>query len=244
MNCKIYVVSHKAFSPPSNSLYVPIQVGKTFSKMELGFLSDDTGNNIAEKNKTYCELTALYWIWKNEVEADILGLCHYRRYFSKFAISNSTRFFLNDNDIERLLKRSDIIVPQKTNLHEYNVAQWYSKCNGRREDLNKTIEVLKAKCPEYISSFQVILDSHMAFYCNIFIMSRDRLNSYCEWLFDILETLETQIDLSDYSAEEARIYGYISEILLNVWVYYNQLTFHEIPVVNTQTSLKWKILHS
>ena len=43
-------------------------------------LHDDEGDNISNKNKTYCELTAQYWAWKN-MEADYYGFFHYRRYF-------------------------------------------------------------------------------------------------------------------------------------------------------------------
>lgn len=83
---KIYAVYHKNYAIAPSDFIQPIQVGKFFSKLDLGFASDDTGDNIAEKNKTYSELTALYWVWKNlpNIDSDYIGLCHYRRYFSPF----------------------------------------------------------------------------------------------------------------------------------------------------------------
>ena len=89
--CKIYIVTHKKFKPPVDPMYVPIQVGKQNTKKNLNILSDDTGDNIAYKNANYCELTALYWIWKNEMQADIIGMCHYRRYFTRLKWSNKIK---------------------------------------------------------------------------------------------------------------------------------------------------------
>ena len=77
----------------------------------------------------------------------------------------------------------------------------------------------------------------------MFIMKKKLMDKYCEWLFKILSLVEEKTDLSDYSPTEARIYGYLSEILLNVWVLKNKLNYCEIPVVNIETSLKWKLQH-
>ena len=78
MKCVIMSVTHKKYWMPEDELYMPVQVG--FNE-PLGFARDNTGENISEKNKNYCELTALYWGWKN-LKADYIGLDHYRRHFS------------------------------------------------------------------------------------------------------------------------------------------------------------------
>ncbi|WP_167459543.1 DUF4422 domain-containing protein [Pedobacter jejuensis] len=80
----IFSVHHKALAVPECNYIQPIQVGKIFSNLELGFISDDDGNNISAKNKTFSELTAVYWIWKNldKISSEFIGLCHYRRYFT------------------------------------------------------------------------------------------------------------------------------------------------------------------
>ena len=72
-------------------------------------------------------------------------------------------------------------------------------------------------------------------------MKKTLLDKYCTWLFPILELVESRTDLKNYTPVEARIYGYLSEILLNVWVHKNRIDYYEIPVVNTETSLKWKL---
>ena len=79
---KIYVVCHKPSYVPKNPYLYPIQVGTALSGKKLdGMLHDNDGDNISDKNKTYCELTAQYWAWKND-EADYYGFFHYRRYFA------------------------------------------------------------------------------------------------------------------------------------------------------------------
>lgn len=239
--CKIYIVTHKKFKPPVDPMYVPIQVGKQNTKKNLNILSDDTGDNIAYKNANYCELTALYWIWKNEMQADIIGMCHYRRYFTRLKWSNKTKYFLKEKNILKILNEHTMIIPKKVSLGNYSVKDWYVKCDGKEKDLKTTEAVLNELFPEYAESYRRVLQQNEAFYCNMFIMKKTLLNKYCTWLFSILELVESRTDLKNYTPVEARIYGYLSEILLNVWVYQNRIDYYEIPVVNTETSLKWKL---
>ena len=75
----IYVVTHKKYNIPKMKGYIPIQVGASLHE-NLGYKVDSDGDNISYKNPNYCELTALYYMWKN-LDDDIIGLTHYRRYF-------------------------------------------------------------------------------------------------------------------------------------------------------------------
>lgn len=80
-NVRILVCTHKEGPVRDDDIYMPVQVGKSASTIDLGCQGDDVGDNISGKNKTYCELTGLYWAWKNLKDVDYIGLCHYRRYF-------------------------------------------------------------------------------------------------------------------------------------------------------------------
>ena len=64
MNIKIIVAAHKPYFMPDDDMYLPLQVG-SFEKEGIGFARDDTGDNISEKNPRFCELTGIYWAWKN-----------------------------------------------------------------------------------------------------------------------------------------------------------------------------------
>ena len=90
------VATHKKYSFPSDDVYMPLHVGKE-GKEDLGYEGDNTGENISNKNTMYCELTGMYWAYKN-ISCNYIGLVHYRRYF------------LNENgkDYEDILTRKDI----------------------------------------------------------------------------------------------------------------------------------------
>ena len=81
MNVKILVACHKPGVQVHNGVFLPIHVGKIRSNIDLGIVGDDSGDNISAKNNIYCEMTAVYWAWKN-LDADYIGLCHYRRLFT------------------------------------------------------------------------------------------------------------------------------------------------------------------
>ena len=79
---KIFVFHYKPDSVfANNSEYVHLWAGKNGAEIQNGFIGDDTGENISNKNRYYSELTGLYWVWKN-MKSDIIGSCHYRRYFT------------------------------------------------------------------------------------------------------------------------------------------------------------------
>ena len=78
------------------------------------------------------------------------------------------------------------------------------------------------------------MNGNTASYCNVMISTKKLFDTYCEWLFSILFELEKNIDITNYTIAEARVYGYISELLLNVWVYHNQLKIKYYHLINTE----------
>ena len=227
MDIKILVAAHKPYWMPDDDVYLPLHVGKS-GKEAIGFAGDDTGENISHKNANYCELTGLYWAWKN-LSADYIGLCHYRRYFTRSNPRNCDKkkaAILTHQEWEKLCSRHPIIVPDKrryyieTNRSHYNHAH-YAK------DLDMTEKIIQEKYPAYSDAFAMVMSRTWAHMFNMFVMRRDYFDSYCAWLFDVLQELESRTDISGYNAVEARIYGYISELLLDVWLEANRLTAWE-----------------
>lgn len=215
----IYVVTHKKFNYKLKDNYIPIQVGKSNTRNELPYISDDTGDNISLKNANYCELTAIYWIWKNVDDCDNIGIVHYRRYFV-YGVDSK---LVDDYYINKYLNKYDVILPYeyKTESTVYN--HFINSTSGREKDLKNLKMIISEKYPEYIKDYDYIMNSKRTSYCNMAIMSKSNYNKYCKWLFDILFSLEKVTDLSGYTKQEQRLYGFLSEFLLNVWIRHNEL---------------------
>ena len=179
----IGVVTHKQCNIVSKEPYIPIIVGNNMIDI-VGAYHDNTGINISKKNKNYCELTALYWIWKNCIsEFDIIGLCHYRRYFTKNSLSKKSKWFLNKKDIDKYMKTNDVIMPVQFNW-SISVAEIYYKWGkGKKKDLELTRDAINKLYPEYVLDFEMVVEGKRASYCNMFIMKSKFVAKYCEWLF-------------------------------------------------------------
>ncbi len=236
MKNKIFVLTHKLFPQSLPVLYTPIHIGKYFEPRNFYTLTDFTGKNISDKNKTYCELTGVYWVWKNIDDIDNVGFVHYRRYFTFHPVSKNKKYFVNSNSIIKLLNNFDFIVPKKFWWGKRNLIDKYSLGFGLKKDLDATREVILKLYPNYVQTFDYVLKTNNAFYMNMYITNKILSNNYSNWLFSILFELEKQIDLSGYSIQQSRVFGYLSEILLNVYIKHNKFRIKHMQVVNTESS--------
>lgn len=237
MNIKIIVATHKSAEMPKDSIYLPLHVGCA-EKEKLGFIGDNTGDNISSRNSTFCELTGLYWAWKN-LDYDYIGLVHYRRYFKGKKIKDpELGYILTRGEAEKYLKDYDIILPDKRNYYIETLYSHYAHTHNQ-EDMDKTREVLLEKYPDYVYFFDRVMGRTKGYMFNMFITDKEKCSAYCQWLFDILFELEKRIDLSNYSAFEARVFGRISELLLNVWVEKQGYRVKELPFIYIG-KINWK----
>lgn len=234
MNIRIAVATHKKYTMPDADIYMPMEVGSVLKAKDLKYPTDSTGDNISSKNLNYCELTALYWLWKND-QSDYKGLVHYRRHFSKrksFSDFKQGEFelVLDRKTLENLLKTEKIILPKprkyyiETNYSHY-IHSHYEK------DLLKTKEIIGKKYSSYLPAFEKVMNKRSAHMFNMFVMQKEYFDAYCEWLFAILFDLESNIDISEYDYVEGRVFGYISELLLDVWIEKNGYHYVEVPVM-------------
>lgn len=217
---KIIIATHKEYFMPSDPIYLPLHVGKQ-GKEDIGYQGDNSGENISDKNGSFCELTGLYWAWKN-LTNDYLGLIHYRRFFSVKSASERKNsdietLYLDHKEASKLLNEYDVIVPSKRNYYIETLYSHYAN-TLHAEHLDVTREIIAEQCGEYLSSFDAVMKQRSGYMFNMFLMSRELTNDYCSWLFPILFELEKRIPSQQYSVFHARFYGRVSELLFNVWL--------------------------
>ena len=224
-----------------NPLYIPVRCGAVYDEREgIEMLGDETGDNISEKRESFCELTVLYWAWKN-IKADYYGLCHYRRYFcfgedqktdiygqvvcdfitndikKKLAIENGNAIVKRIGDADIVLSTPFIVSndPQKPkNLYD----QYDLSNNMHLEDLETAVKVIREFSPEYYDDAVSYLNGDILYPCLLFIMKREYFFEFCEWIFPLLQIICQRLDTRYYSKEEKRAIGHIAERLLGVYI--------------------------
>lgn len=220
---RIYVCAHKQdVSIKADDIYTPIHVGKALSNEKLNFIGDDTGKNISDKNRKYCELTALYWVWKNVKDLDIVGFAHYRRYFD---------INVSQKNIEKILGTNDIILLQPAVL-SFSVGHEFIRL-VTLEDFYIVIDILLKQVPSYRESIiNYFFCSNKWIRCNMFITNYDDFSKYCNFLFPVLFEIESRTREYNYSRLNRNL-GYIGELLLGLYCYHNKLKVNYVAPLET-----------
>ncbi|PTT01812.1 glycosyl transferase, partial [Flavobacterium sp. HMWF030] len=100
----------------------------------------------------------------------------------------------------------------------------------RKSDWDKTKEIIIQNYPEYEKSIEKYLDNNNKFYeCNMMITSKKIWDEYHSWLFDVLFKLQKNITVPEDDYQK-RIFGFISERLLNLYVLHHQYKIKEYPL--------------
>lgn len=227
MNTKILICCHKKSELPNDDFYLPIHVGAALSDVDLHIQPDNQVNgieceNISNKNKSFCELTAIYWAWKNirklYPNIEYIGLCHYRR------------FFANINKILSKLNTKKVIIPKF----------WYTpySCENAYKVAHPCVDfdilrgVVSEKYPDYVKSFEDVLTySNRNSVYNMFIMPINIFEQYCTWLFNILYEVEKRVHLDSYDLYQKRIFGFMAERLLLVYLVHNKIKYNNVNVI-------------
>ncbi len=242
MKTTIFICAHKKVDLPKHEFFLPVQAGAALHDRIKDYQPDNDGENISEKNPHFCELTCHYWAWKNLKNVDIVGLNHYRRYFDFDckcpSFSPDKHFISTENflqkpyhfpDIEGLLGKYDIILPPKRHWRVSNTEQY--KGYHIAKDWEMLRQIISELTPEYIPAFEQTMDhDNKAAGYNMFVTKWNIFDQYSEWLFKILFEVERRVPPID-DPIQSRIYGYMSERLINVFCAKHQLRIKHIPII-------------
>lgn len=241
---KIYVSKHREFHTIQSDIIETIWCGNLSKKNKR---SDSQGDNISNLNDKFCELTTLYWAWKNE-KRKYFGFFHYRRFmsfnlnktkniYSEFYFDDETikEHCLNDANIREIVNNYDLILPKKDTLN-CSLYEQYKNSNGHFiEDLDLALEILISKYPNFKKWIEVTKKQNYIYFFNIFIAKNEIFNNYCEWLFPILFELNNKIDFQNRNFYSNRVVGFVAERLFNVYVNYlidtQNVKYCELPII-------------
>lgn len=235
----IYIVTHKPVSLPPMEGYRKIQAGAALHDEITDCLRDDSGDNISSKNPFYCELTAIYWVWKN-CDDDVKGLTHYRRFWGRSAFASKPSDAYSSSELQKMLNGVDVVLPNVEFLKESVWEELLVQCVPSADILTRLRDVVLRQNPDYAEAFDAIFSSNRLTLFNMMLCRRDLFDSYCQWLFPILFELEESVDMNGWSDFQKRLYGFLSERLLNVWVRHEQLRVRHLPVIQTEVSFLQK----
>lgn len=227
MKTSLYMAAHERFEPPKMEGYIPIQVGAALHE-PLGYPRDDEGENISDKNPYYSELTALYWMWKNDKVSDIMGLVHYRRVFL-----TEGNYILETAKIPGLLEQADVILPEILTFDRGTVESQFLE-QHHPEDLHELRKAIEKLYPDYLGDYEKVMSGKTTYCCNMMIAKAELVKDYAAWLFDILFEVEKHLDISSYDTYNKRIYGFLSERLLTLYVWHNNLSIKELKIGATE----------
>lgn len=241
-NIKVFICAHKKVELPQHPYFLPVQAGTALHERIPGYQPDNEGDNISQKNPHFCELTCHYWAWKNLKGVDIVGLNHYRRYFDfqrkwpQFSADKhftTTESFLSQPyyfpNLEEILQHYDIILPVARHWRVSNTEQYGSYHIAK--DWEMLRQIIKERSPQYLPAFEKTMDhSNKAVGYNMFITHWKHFDEYSAWLFDILFEVERRVPPID-DPVQSRIYGYMSERLINVFCEKYKLRIKYIPLI-------------
>lgn len=238
-----------------------IQTGASLTKKFNTDYHDDFGHNISEKNESYCELTAQYWVWQN-INLDYYGFMHNRRYFSfgekldtdiygnihfnhidsealgklGYYDSNRIRKMVEDNDIITLEPVDLSKIPFPNNIKEKSIYTHYSSAPQHdSNDLDVLVKIIETMYPDYLEDAQKYLSSHFGYFLNMFIMKRELFHEFCQWEFSILETFEKEYFIeANTSNYERRKIGFLAERLFGIYLTHLKRTQSDLRITYLQ----------
>lgn len=234
-----------------NPLYIPVRCGAVYDEREnVDMLGDDTGDNISEKRNSFCELTVLYWAWKN-VKADYYGLCQDCRYLvftdklhkvdsnnwsqiiCKDLVPSNKEYYglTNDKKMRQIISNNSAILPQCIDISKCNTPNGYQKSVGKfwkqfeREYITEDCVQMLVDCTEKVApKYTKVLDDYLSnfksYNLNCFVLRQENFKQLCEFIFPILFEMESKLNEKYLSKYTIQTIQRCGEILIGAFLQY------------------------
>lgn len=254
---KMHCATHRRIDLEGSGIEI-LQVGngaETFSDHR-----DNQGDNIADRNHRFSELTGFYYVWKN-CPSQAVGFCHYRRYLipssmDEWLSEHATQPYTENQTggtanyasghmvpqntlagqltavdypalLEQQLQGSDILLPKRNKLPNGGFLQQY----GNAHPIGPFFECLALMAA---SDNRLAREAHRFFtqsthahWNNLFVTGWHHYSDYCEFVFEILLSLDAKIAPLD-DIYQNRICAFLSERLFNFWIWHRKLKVKEL----------------
>lgn len=200
-------------NPPKLLAYEKrIQAGAALTDIRIASLTDDFGDNISHKNKQYCEMSAVYWIWKNTKNA-WTGIEHYRRHLH-------VKPEMLGNEVDAFLPLPYMCYPCTVNQFRRFVSE---------DVLQLLLKTLEFLYPKQYSEYQRILYGQFQYTYNLVCARREVFEDYCNWFFSIVEYMEKHAEAVP-EIKETRALSYVAEVLTNLYYMHNEKNWKLVHV--------------
>ncbi len=227
---KIFIIGHKEFSIPKSDVLTPVQAGAAINKSIIGFLQDNKGEHISDKNTYYCELTAQYYAVKNE-DADYYGFFHYRRYLN---FSNKTSNkpyvyypgavadlgdFINLGSAQSVVSEYDLLLPRPENVYKTPYEHYVeSPQHKEKKALENVLEIVREFYPQMGEDIEdYVFKNTEQVFGNIYIMKKDLAHDYLDFLVKVFTEFDKR-----YKDVQPRTQGFLAERLFGVYFYHKR----------------------
>ena len=148
--------------------------------------------------------------------------------------------FYTQDELEKMLDKVDCLVADRLYVQDDTIYEHYARYHFKK-DLDILGKLIEEEFPDYEDAFKEAFSKNYFYPCNMMFCKKELFDDYAKWLFDLMKKFESLIDISEYSTDQARIFGFLTERLLNVWIIKNNLKIKELPMIQTDSSLKFRI---
>lgn len=244
---RLYVVNHIPERIPDQFPgLTQIYAGRAAQAAPQGAMTDLLADGHALPNERWSELSAIYKIWQEGPRSDVVGFCHYRRYFN----FRNPNFAASYNVVER--SRLANMGSDLFDLDLISSTGNGAAIVGREVFLNATVFDHYSKwchASDFIEIFKLVtlhhndisqcmnahfIDRTSMYAANMFILRWPDFDELCRFWFGVLQKF---VDLVSWPREDKfqnRDVGFLAERMFDAWIRYKHdagLTLIELPVL-------------